>query len=368
MLRLPAVAALALTWSVLPPPQTIGYAACRAPTNAAIVATTVKETPWPLKRLGPQRVWPLTKGAGVTVAVIDSGVSAAHPAFASHVKSGFDLVDSAGNGTCDENGHGTIISGIIAGAQRPGSEFYGMAPEARILPVRITSQSDEMSGTELAARTAAAIRWVIKQPGVKVINLSLQVSEADEGLSAAIAEAVDDHDIVVVAAAGNVTQNTPAGSKVWPAADDRVIAVAALDTRDFVLASSLTGPHVSLGAPGWHIEGPLAGGTGMGLAPDGGTSYASAYVSGTAALIRAYKPELSASDIRGLLRETADQPGQVVNPYRAVVKLSGPGVLGVKPSRSFTPDQLTAIWVSIAGVGMLGLVLVIRLITRTAVE
>ena len=209
MLRLPAVAALALTWSVLPPPQTTGFAACRPPTNSAIVATTVKETPWPLKRLGPQRVWPLTKGAGVTVAVIDSGVSAVHPALKTRVVSGFDLVDETGDGTCDENGHGTIISGIIAATPLEGSQFYGLAPEARILPVRITSQSDEMSGTELAARTAAAIRWVMTQPNVKVINLSLQVSEADEGLSDAIAEAVDEHDIVVVAAAGNVTQKHP---------------------------------------------------------------------------------------------------------------------------------------------------------------
>ncbi len=362
------MAALALTWSVLPPPQTTGFAPCRPPTNAAIVATTVKETPWPLRRLGPQRVWSLTKGAGVTVAVIDSGVSAQHPALSTRVVKGFDLVDPAGNGTCDENGHGTIISGIIAGTQREGSEFYGMAPEARILPVRITSASDEMSGIELAARTAAAIRWVITQPDVKVINLSLQISETDAGLSDAIREAVDEHDIVVVAAAGNVTQATPEGSKVWPAADDRVIAVGALDTRDLLLPTSLSGPHVSLGAPGWHIEGPLAGGSGMGLAADGGTSYASAYVSGSAALIRAYRPGLSANDVRSLLRETADQPGLVVNPYRAIGKLSGPGVLGVKPVRSFSTEQTTAIWISIAGVALLGLVFVIRLITRPAID
>ena len=106
----------------------------------------------------------------------------------------------------------------------------------------------------------------------------------------------------------------------------------------------------------------------MGLAAEGGTSYASAYVSGTAALIRAYRPDLSATDIRGLLRETADQPGQVVNPYRAVGKLAGPGVLGVKPDKSFSSDQLTAIWISIAGVAMLALIFVIRLITRPAVE
>lgn len=357
-----------MTFSVVPLPQTTSLAPCRPPANSAIVVTTVKETPWPLKRLGPQRVWPLTKGAGVTVAVIDSGVSAAHPALSSRVASGYDLVDRSGNGTCDENGHGTIIGGIIAATQQEGSEFYGMAPEARILPVRITSQADEMSGADLAARTASAIRWAITQPNVKVINLSLQVSTADAGLSAAIAEAVDEHDIVVVAAAGNVTQATPEGSKVWPAADDRVIAVSALDTRDLLLATSLSGSHVSLGAPGWYVEGPLAGGAKMGLAADGGTSYASAYVSGTVALIRAYRPDLSASDIRGLLRETADQPGQVVNPYKAVGKLAGPGVLGVKPDRQMAPDQLTAIWISVAGVALLGLILVIRLITRSQAD
>jgi subtilisin family serine protease len=366
VLRFPAVAALALTWSVVPLPQTTGAAACRPPANAAIVTTTVPDTPWPLKRLGPQRVWPLTKGAGVTVAVIDSGVSAVNPALATRVISGYDLVDASGNGTCDENGHGTMIGGIIAATPRDGSKFYGLAPEARILPVRVTSQADEMSGAELAAKAAAAIRYVITQPGVKVINLSLQVSEMDPGLHAAIVEAVDRHDIVVVAAAGNVTQNTPAGAKVWPAADDRVIAVAALDTRDLPLASSLTGSHVSLGAPGWYVEGPMAGGSGMGLAADGGTSYAAAYVSGTVALIRSYRPDLSAEDIRVLLRETADQPGQVVNPYRAVVKLAGPGVLGVKHERSLSADQLKAIWISVAGLALLGLIFVIRLMTRPA--
>jgi subtilisin family serine protease len=366
VLRLPAVTALALMWLVTPPVHATSVAACRPPNNAEIVTTTLKDTPWPLKRLGPQRVWPLTKGQGVTVAVIDSGVSVEHPALSSRVLSGFDLVDESGNGTCDENGHGTIIGGIIAGTPRDGSPFYGMAPEARILPVRVTSQADQMSGTELAARTAAAIRWVIKQPGVKVINLSLQISAPDAGLSQAIAEAVDGHDIVVVAAAGNVTQNTQPGAKVWPAADDRVIAVGALDTRDILLPTSLTGSHVSLDAPGWYIEGPMAGGSGMGLAADGGTSYAAAYVSGTAALIRSYRPSLSAAEIGGLLRVTADQPGQVVNPYRAVQKLAGPGVLGVKPARTMSADQVTAIWISIGGLVMLGLILVIRLITRGA--
>ncbi len=363
------MAALAIVWSVLPPPQAAAaLAPCRPPTNAAIVTTTITETPWPLKRLGPQRVWPLTKGAGVTVAVIDSGVSAVHPTLATRVLSGYDLVDPAGNGTCDENGHGTMIGGIIAATPQAGSQFYGLAPEARILPIRITSQSDEMNGADLAARTAAAISWAVKQPNVKVINLSLQVSAADAGLAAAIADAVDNHDIVVVAAAGNVTQATPEGSKVWPAADDRVIAVGALDTRDLLLASSLSGSHVSLGAPGWHVEGPLAGGSTMGLAADGGTSYASAYVSGTVALIRAYRPDLPAAQIRGLLRETADQPGQVVNPYKAVGKLAGPGVLGVKPDRSLSPDQLTAVWISVVGVALLGLIFVIRMITRSPAD
>ncbi|MGC4853592.1 S8 family serine peptidase [Micromonospora sp. DT4] len=96
------------------------------------------EMPWALRRIDPASAWPLSRGAGVTVAVIDSGVSAIHPVLKNQVLPGRDFNNLPANrGQCDLAGHGTMVAGIIAGQDGTGALFSGVAPAARILPIRV---------------------------------------------------------------------------------------------------------------------------------------------------------------------------------------------------------------------------------------
>src|SRR5262249_44276051 len=127
--------------------------------------------PWHQDRMAAARAWELTRGKGVTVGVIDSGVQGDVPQLAGQVLPGFDVVNGRGNGRgtgdADCSGHGTFVAGIIAARQVPGIGFTGVAPEARILPIRQSNGTDD--GT--AGGMARAIRLAVAA-GAKVINIS----------------------------------------------------------------------------------------------------------------------------------------------------------------------------------------------------
>jgi membrane-anchored mycosin MYCP len=116
-------------------------AAARAPSGCASPpepARPVAATPWPQQRYAPERLTPLADGAGVVVAVIDSGVDRGHPQLAGRVLDGADFLEPGGDGTRDCAGHGTGVASLIAATARPGVGFRGLAPAARILPVRVS--------------------------------------------------------------------------------------------------------------------------------------------------------------------------------------------------------------------------------------
>ncbi|HEX6683116.1 MAG TPA: type VII secretion-associated serine protease mycosin [Candidatus Limnocylindrales bacterium] len=288
-----------------------------------VVAQPLAEAPWPMARLRADYAWPLTTGAGVTVAVIDSGVSSDHPTLAGKVLPGTDLV-TPGAGNCDENGHGTLIAGIIAGRQNTsnGYLFQGIAPGANVVPVRVLRDQRRTFEQEMPGRIAAAIRFAVDQGGARVINLSLSTIDNPE-LASAVRYALD-RGVVLVAAAGN--ESSP-DAPVFPAAYEGVIGVAAIDRQDKHVGTSTAGPHVDLAAPGVQIAGPSPAGGGYLFSEEGGTSFAAAYVSGVAALIRSYDPSLTPQQVARRLTDTADHPAEiwnaavgfgVVNPQRAV--------------------------------------------------
>jgi membrane-anchored mycosin MYCP len=274
-------------------------------------------------RMDPQRVWPLSRGAGVAVAVLDSGVNGTHPQLAGRVLPGIDLVRGSGTADTDCNGHGSIVGGVIAGHESADSGFTGMAPDATLLPIRIADDTAEFQGG--SSRIATAIRYAVDH-GASVVNMSLTTPDSAD-LRSAVAYA-HRHGVVMVAAAGNENRDT--GGPSYPAAYPDVIAVAGVDRNDEHVDTSVTGSWVDLAAPGTKIIGPAADSDGYSQAT--GTSFAAPFVSGTVALLRAYRPELSPDQIEHRLTATADHPAGgrntqvgygVVNPYRALTTVLG---------------------------------------------
>ena len=341
----------------------------RAGSCGPVVSEPLAEAPWALARLRPDLAWPLSQGAGVTVAVIDSGVSPDHPSLAGKVLPGLDLVDT-GTGQCDENGHGTLVAGIIAAAPTVsgGYRFHGVAPQASIVPIRVARDQRRTYDTQLSDLIAQAMTWAVDYGGADVINLSL-TTPPTPSLAEAVRHALD-RGAVIVAAAGNEGE-TGRGMVAYPAAYAGVIAVAGTDTRDQHVATSSTGEHVDVAAPGVRIAGPAAAGGGFLFSADGGTSFATAYVSGVVALVRAYDPQLAPAEVATRITSTAQHPPGgwdpqvgygVVDPARAVGTLapdqatSGeasdaePGLAPpVRPQSTDDGLGTVALWVAVAG-------------------
>ncbi|MGI5211564.1 type VII secretion-associated serine protease mycosin [Plantactinospora sp. CA-290183] len=290
----------------------------------------VKAMPWAQQRYAPERLAPLATGEGVTVAVIDSGVDKTHVQMRGRVARGADFLDAGLDGTRDCQGHGTGVASIIAATPRNGIGFHGLAPKAKILPVRVSEQliiEGEQSGeTVTAAEFAQAIRWAVDN-GADVINMSVVLYEDNPAVRSATAYAVAE-DIVVVAAAGNLHEE--GDPRPYPAAYDGVIGVGAVGQDGVVAPFSQRGDYVDLVAPGGKV---LAAVPEQGHKEEDGTSYAAPFVAGTAALIRDYQPDLSAAEVAARLVATADPAAGnrrqdygagVLNPYRAVTDTAAP--------------------------------------------
>jgi membrane-anchored mycosin MYCP len=290
-----------------------------------------------LDMLNLQSVWPLTRGAGQTVAVIDTGV-ARHRLLPRLVPGG-DYV-STGDGTDDCDGHGTLVAGIIAAT----GEFTGVAPDAALLGIRQSSNkfgaADDpgVTGYGDVQTLAKAVR-AAADLGATVINVSsvacLAAADAldDRALGAALAYAVDVRNAVVVTAAGNVgpgqcpTQNAvQPGRPDWRSVesvaspawyDDLVLTVGSVRTDGAPSEFSLAGPWVDVAAPGEHVVSLDPDGDGLvdalsttddGDASIAGTSYAAPVVSGIAALARSRWPRLTARQVMQRIEDTAHRP------------------------------------------------------------
>jgi serine protease len=240
---------------------------------------------WGLDLIHADQAHAVTTGAGATVAVVDTGIDAAHPDLAGRIVPGWDFVD--GDSTPqDGNGHGTHVSGIIAADADNGIGVDSVAPGASIMPVRVLGNNG--SGSD--ANVAAGIDWAVAH-GADVINLSLGGTLPTSGLgvgddiSAAVQRALD-HGVVVVAAAGNdglpFCENDSFGG--------RVLCVGAVDKRENRSFYSSFGSGVSLVAPGGSglpgtDEDVLSTWNDGGYEELAGTSQATPHVAGVAALL-----------------------------------------------------------------------------------
>jgi type VII secretion-associated serine protease mycosin len=265
------------------------------PANAA-EADVARNKQWHLKFLHIAEAHTITKGSGITVAVVDTGVSR-HPELQENLLAGINLVPGgSGNGQSDSLGHGTAMAGLIAARGRSkGDGVLGIAPEAKILPVK-TNATDETTGALLSD----GIKWAVEQ-GAQVINVSAS-SAPTAGLNKAI-DAAAAEDILVVAASGNRPQDFRIG---YPAALDGVLAVGAVDRSGRHASFSINDDAVQLCAPGVDMETTSrTGGYFKGV----GTSDATAIVSGAAALVRSKFPDLTAPQVIDRLTSTATDIG-----------------------------------------------------------
>ncbi|MCY1142555.1 type VII secretion-associated serine protease mycosin [Actinoplanes sp. Pm04-4] len=262
---------------------------------------SVRADEWHLDTLDIAEAWTYSSGSGVTVAVIDSGVDSDHPDLQGQVLTGLDLVDDKGDGDTDLVGHGTTVSGIIAGRNDDTSGVVGIAPKAKILPVRVLDEDNRYGDALIVAQ---GVRWAVDH-GAKVINLSL----GGNGSSAALAAALDyafAKDVVVVACTGNTSASSSSG--VWyPAREPGVIAVAGMERDGTTLWSgSITGKETVVTAPATQLVGANAGGDYWKVQ---GTSFAAPMVSATAALIRSRWPDMPAGEVINRIIRTAKDKG-----------------------------------------------------------
>ncbi|MEU8259299.1 S8 family serine peptidase [Micromonospora sp. NPDC048999] len=250
------------------------------------------------------QAWDRTKGStSQIIAVVDTGVDAAHPDLAGRTVAGYNAI-KLGAAPADDNGHGTMVAGIAAANTNNGIGVAGAAWTARVMPVKVL----DAWGSGYDSNIARGVVWAADH-GATIINMSLGGPGDSTVLHDAITYATR-KGAVVVAAAGNEGD----GQAQYQAAYSEVLAVAATDAAGRLADFSSYGDWVDIAAPGTDIVS-------TGPAPDyyytgDGTSFAAPIVSGTAALVRTAYPSLTPAQVVSRIRENARDAGpRGIDPY-----------------------------------------------------
>ncbi|MCX2184867.1 type VII secretion-associated serine protease mycosin [Streptomyces sp. SKN60] len=317
-------------------------------------AESVRSRQWHLDTLGAEEVWRISKGEGVTVAVVDTGVDENHPDLVGRVLDGMDLAPKErGDEHTDYDGHGTGMAGIIAGTGKGGGGdgAFGLAPGTKILPVRVPrpdqSKSLKDSNDQVNRTVSQAIRFSADS-GARVISISLGATEGSQELTDAVKYALD-KDALVFASVGN--SGDKANKVEYPGATPGVVGVGAIDKKLMPLKNSQTGPQVDIVAPGAKILHACGGKTG--LCDSTGTSDATALASATAALIWSEHPEWTNNQVLRVMLNTIKQPAGgeqrndsvgygAIRPLRALKTPGDPGPADVRPIPDLTAEQTSS--------------------------
>ncbi|MEV4381457.1 S8 family serine peptidase [Streptosporangium sp. NPDC049644] len=299
-----------------------GTADCSPPRGTKSIGES-----WAQRRFNLPEVWKLTRGAGVTVAIVDSGVDITHPQLTKMAKS---LVDLTGTGGGDCIGHGTEVAGIIGGSEIKGVPFAGVAPEARLISVKHTNK-DIGEAERLAHAILRAVRL-----GADVINVSVKAYDQPD-LKKVVNYALA-QDVVIVAAAGNVDKDDGTSAPAYPAAYPGVISVGSANPDGTRASSSSTTTPVSVLAPGVDITSTSPGRAYAERLE--GTSFAAPYVAGVAALVRARHPGLDHLAVQRRIRLTAGggagagTGSGMINPLLAVSAILPSETVAIAPDEA----------------------------------
>jgi type VII secretion-associated serine protease mycosin len=245
---------------------------------------TLRSQQWALTALKGETVNTYSKGSGVTVAVVDTGVKSSHVDLSGHVLSGIDYV-APGTSANDENGHGTHVAGIIAAIANNSKGIAGLAPSARILPVRVLDRN----GSGYEDDVAKGIIYAADH-GAKVINMSFGGTHKSSAMQAAVAYAIS-RNVLPVAAAGNGGCGLFGSPTEYPAAYTGVVGAGAVNSSIQRASFSSCGSWVDVVAPGQSIISTMIrNSVGLGCASTAdyctlsGTSFSTPYTSAAAAL------------------------------------------------------------------------------------
>ena len=316
--------------------------------------------PWAQRMYDPaDKLWPFSHGAGVTVAVLDSGVDASHRQLAGKVLPGISYVPEAPPvGSIDCVPFGTAVASVIAAQPVEGYGFYGLADEATILPVRVSDQIHTTPDAEFlpGAILAQGIDYAVAN-GANVLAVSAVTYRADPALEEAVSRAVA-AGVVVVAAAGDGHNEGRDGLGLtpfipYPAGYDGVIGVGSIGVDGQRSQTSQIGPYVDLVAPGLEVTAAAFGGHDS----YNGTSIAVGFVAAAVALMLGQE----GTDLRGL--EGSQRVGAVtsrlygtargtvggtptfaygkgiVDPYRAMAEATGGVPEALEDRRAPPPDR-----------------------------
>lgn len=284
-------------------------------------------TQWGLTKIRAPLAWDVLSGDGdIVIAVLDTGADLQHPDLQGNLWQNFgeiadNHVDDDGNGyiddrwgwnvferhgcPMDDHGHGTHVAGIVGAVGNNGIGVTGVLWRCRIMPVKVLDSSGKGS-----YRSVAEGLYYAAENGARVVNMSLAGSDYSGMLQDVINYVAEQHDVVLVAAAGNcATGGSGCGSVnpiMYPAAMENVISVVATDSADQRAGFSEYNAFVDLAAPGVSIYNTLRGGS---YGYKSGTSMASPHVAGLAGLIRALRPDWNHEQVEAHMKASATQVG-----------------------------------------------------------
>jgi subtilisin family serine protease len=268
---------------------------------------------WSLRRIEAPPAWNVTRGSReLVVAVIDTGVDPGHPELAGRVLRGANIA-APHLSADDDNGHGTAVAGLIAAKGANNRGFSGIAPDVKILPVKVNEPG---SGAVSAHHIAQGIRWAVHH-GASLINASVGVVQWEHGLTLAaldeLAEAIQyalKHNVMVIAAAGPAVSPTPfpgTWSMLWEFRG--LIAAGGTDRHDRRAGCSPASNFISVTAPSDGVLTTFPRNQGRLYGTFGGTSAAAPHVTGLCALVRSLRPHLKPHEVKALLQASADRLG-----------------------------------------------------------
>ena len=263
---------------------------------------------WGHKAIDVAGAWDYTVGdPRVVVAVVDTGVDLSHPDLRGRLVGGKTFVPGT-NSPADDNGHGTHVAGVIAAEINNGIGIAGVAPGCRVMPVKVLDSKGEGNTSDIVAGLLYAA-----DAGARIINLSLGGGAGGTALEEAIRYA-QGKGCLVIAAMGNDGKN----AQEYPAAYSGVIGVGATGRSNGIAEFSNFGTWISVSAPGDGIYSTMptyestlseSEGAGVGYGYLSGTSMATPYVAGVAALVASLYPNMPASGIKSQIERSTQDLG-----------------------------------------------------------